>query len=139
MNFWLRLLKFGEGHSKDSILHLRYHCLHIGVLSELESMQEVAMRPLYTMPCINLLDFFFLPLPSLSLISSVFISLQQLHFDLRFLQSRKVGLENVCFGEFHADQFVCWRLSELHVRNAVMANSLVVLQVVPTQLQMPRG
>lgn len=65
MNFWLRLLKFGEGHSKDSILHLRYHCLHIGVLRELESMQEVAMRPLYTMPCINLLDFFFLPLPSL--------------------------------------------------------------------------
>ena len=33
---------------------------------------------------------------------------------------------------------MCWRLSELNVRNDVMANSLVVLQVDPTQLQMPR-
>lgn len=96
MNFWLRLLKFGESYNKDSILHWRYHYLHIGVLRELESMKVVVMRPLHTMPCIILLDFF-LPLPSINLQR---LSLQQLHFDLLFLQSRKVGLVILCFRSF---------------------------------------
>ncbi|CAL9040340.1 unnamed protein product [Musa banksii] len=86
----LRLL-LGHRHGQDTVLHGRLHLIHLGILWQPESPQELAAAPLHAMPLVALLLLLLAPLAA-DLENPAFL---HLHLHLLLLRPRQVGLEDV--------------------------------------------